>query len=243
MRHSLLTLACLLVACAVLAAPAPISREKELLGTTWSQKVNPDGDCHFVADKDALIIEIPGKDHDLWPKDKRMNAPHLLKEVEGDFDLQVRVEVAPVVSEKSTAVKRAAFVAAGLILIPTDRNVIRHEFGFSREWGDLKAYVGAHNLFKTGGAGRVFRTEGGNAWPLPAKFSKVWLKLERRGNELHPFASADGKEWGAVNPHGTPMPARVKVGVVAFSTSSKPFKARFDQWKLTPIPAKDKKRD
>src|SRR5262245_63307451 len=102
MRRSILALACVGLTCAALGAPAPSKRDSTLLVTTWSEQVDPDKDCKFVKDGDALVIEIPGKDHDLWPRDRQMNAPRLLKEVEGDFDVQVRVCVKAKVSEKST---------------------------------------------------------------------------------------------------------------------------------------------
>ncbi len=58
----------------------------------WDKPVDPDGDCKFLVGKNTLFIEVPGKDHDLGVDRGVMNAPRMLREVEGDFTAQVRVD-------------------------------------------------------------------------------------------------------------------------------------------------------
>lgn len=70
----------LLMAYTVLAAPAPED--------SWD-RVDPDHDCKFHIEDGKVTIELPGGDHDINPKRKRFNAPCLLREVEGDFLVQV----------------------------------------------------------------------------------------------------------------------------------------------------------
>ena len=73
-----------LLVCSITAAPAP-----EPWRAYWEKPVDPLGDCRFDKDWDKLTITVPGIDH-VWDK-KTSTAPCLLREVEGDFVVQVRV--------------------------------------------------------------------------------------------------------------------------------------------------------
>src|SRR4051794_6272305 len=79
-----------LFAAAVLAAPAPRPRPPTPWVTGWDKPVDPSGDCRFDRDGDRLTISVPGKGHEL-NYERPMTAPQLLRDVEGDFDVQVRV--------------------------------------------------------------------------------------------------------------------------------------------------------
>src|SRR5947209_9057939 len=57
----------------------------------WGTAIDPDGDCKFTVAKDALTITVPGTDHALCIEQNRMNAPRVLRSVEGDFICQVKV--------------------------------------------------------------------------------------------------------------------------------------------------------
>ena len=72
MIRSVFSLALLLIACAVLAAPAP-----DLFKSGWGNPVDPDRDCKIKRDKGALIIEMPGTYHDYAPSRKCVNAPRM----------------------------------------------------------------------------------------------------------------------------------------------------------------------
>jgi hypothetical protein len=50
----------LLIASAVLAAPAPKDG--------WDRPIDPDNDCKIVIKDGTVTIEVPGGDHDLSPK-------------------------------------------------------------------------------------------------------------------------------------------------------------------------------
>src|SRR5262249_48178441 len=59
----------------------------------WSDVVNPDGDCKFYHDEssDRVTIGVPGTPHVLSAEIGRLNAPRLLRAVQGDFEVYVRV--------------------------------------------------------------------------------------------------------------------------------------------------------
>ena len=108
MSRPLCAVAFFLTACAVVAAPVPADRPWI---TGWDKAVDPDMDCKFTRDKEALTIEAPGKDHDLGVERGLMNSPRLLRDVEGDFTAQVRVGGDFRPSSESTTNERIPFVA------------------------------------------------------------------------------------------------------------------------------------
>jgi hypothetical protein len=110
MNRSLCVASCFLTACAVVAAPVPADQPWI---TGWNDSVDPDKDCKFIRDKDTLTAEAPGKDHDLAIERGLMNSPRLLRDVEGDFVAQVRLDGAFQPSNESTTSARIPFVGAG----------------------------------------------------------------------------------------------------------------------------------
>lgn len=110
----------LLAAYAVLDASAPKDG--------WEPPIDPDHDCKLDIKDGTVAIELPGGVHDLNPYRKRFNAPRLLREVEGDFVVQVRVSGSFRPSAKSSMDGEDSCVAAGLIVIPADKDYIRLEY-------------------------------------------------------------------------------------------------------------------
>lgn len=228
----------LLIACTVLAAPAPKD--------AWGQPIDSDKDCKFDIKDDTVTMELPGGDHDLSPKRKCFNAPRLLRDVEGDFVIQVRVRASFRPSAKSSLGGEDPRVSAGLVLIPIDENFIRLEYQGYRRKGEQ------HNDF-------VVRMRGGQLGmnmelgfmpgnpspsglkrnppkkkPPPAHEEQVFLRFERQGNNIRKTVSLDGEMWEPTFTWDSKgLPNKFKVGLAAYSTSTEPFKVRFDQFKLT----------
>src|SRR5215472_13005840 len=75
----------LLMTYSSLAASAPAPKD------SWDRPIDPDRDCKFEIKDGTVTIELPGGDHELDPKRNRLNAPLLLRDVEGDFAIQVHV--------------------------------------------------------------------------------------------------------------------------------------------------------
>lgn len=247
MRASILPLLFLLAGCAQQDVTStstpdeevPLTLDTAILGTTWSEQLDPDRDCKFRTGQGWLVIEMPGNDHDLRPEGKKANAPRLLKEVEGDFDAQVRVQVPTKLSEESAAEGQPAYVCAGLLLV-LDNSLIRFEFGRSRESGRGTYWV-EHNFHAIGRIGSIWGTP-------PKEVDTFWLRLERRGSRLRSQYGADGERWSTIYPNYERTffalkKAKVKIGLFAASTSSEPFTPRFDHWKLTPVIVQQAKGD
>jgi regulation of enolase protein 1 (concanavalin A-like superfamily) len=224
MNRSILSVAYLLCACIVLAAPAPANVPWV---TGWDKPVDPDKDCKFIRDKDTLTIEVPGKDHDLGIERGLMNSPRLLRDVEGDFVAQVRVSGTFKPSQNSTSNERLPFVGAGLLLMADERTYIRLERAALQFQGDVKTY-----------ANWELREDGkwvqaGEATVAPLEDKETYLRLERQGDKLRASVSHDGKEWKEIKPLEVRLPAKLKIGVAAGGTSMDVFAPRFDQFRLT----------
>lgn len=242
MRHHSCVLFPFLSACAVLAAPAP--------KVNW-QSVDPDHDCKIVIKDNTITMELPGGDHEFAPKRKHFNAPRLIREIEGDFRVQVRVCASFCPSTKSTVEDEDPRVTAGLILIPTAENCIRLEYKAYRRKGKLCE-------------GPSFRMRGEqmwnmhvDGWELPweqqirkGNEARIYLRLDRRGNTIYRFLSPDGEKWyagsdtrpgtGTVSVEFPVFPAKLKVGLAAYSNSTEQFKVRFGEFKLIRREKKDK---
>jgi regulation of enolase protein 1 (concanavalin A-like superfamily) len=224
MCRALCALAWLALTCAAFAAePDP---EPNSFRSGWDSPIDPDKDCKFRLVGGGLTIEVPGKDHDLSIERKLMNSPRLLRDVEGDFVVRVRVGGGFVPSKTSTTNQRIPFVGAGLVLMAGEKTYIRLERAAMRLRGELKTF-----------ANWELRQDGkwvlaGNGAVCPLKEKQTWLRLERKGDQLLGSVSEDGEKWTELKPLGLKLPARVKVGVAAGSTSTETFSPRYDRFSL-----------
>jgi regulation of enolase protein 1 (concanavalin A-like superfamily) len=197
-RFAVLLLCALLAVAGGVAAPAPLSRPSEVWSTGWDRPVDPVGDCRFERKGDKLTLTVPAREG-------RKTPPRLLRDVEGDFVVQVRV---------CPSGHRAGLVLTGGLIL----------FCFERSDGPVPLVV--TNLRKT----RSYREGPPLAKPaylqltrqddlLRVAYSedgKAWIYLRTR------FVIK-------------PLPQGLKVGVVAEATAEGTFKAVFDQWKLSPL--------
>jgi hypothetical protein len=223
--------------CAAFAVPLG-PRDGLRFQAGWEKAIDPDGDCRFIYDKESLTIELPAKDHDLDPDRGRTNAPCVLREVEGDFVVQVRLGGDFKPSGRSTSPDRPPFVAAGLVLTSGDTTFLAT---YAVEGGRDQR---PHGAFRMMDAGRHLHVNGeqdarGPAWTLTGDGGPVYLRLQRRGDEFLASLGPDGVKWTDLLRVIIKLPARVKVGLAACTTSTEPFKPRFDQLRLT----NEKKRD
>lgn len=226
MTRSLCVLPALMLAYTTLAAPAP---QPKPFVSGWGKPVDPDRDCKFTRDKGALIIEIPGSNHEYNPRRGELNAPRLFRErdIEGDFAKQVRVQIDCRPSIQSTVEGQPTFVATGfLVILPDHASLacIRMEFGVSRKDSGEDRYAALIKWNHEKVQGGPFFLE--NGWKREA-----YLKLERQGGDLTFSISLDGEKWKGL---GVTVGIRekLKVGLAAYSTSTEPSKVRFDQLKL-----------
>jgi hypothetical protein len=248
----------------------------------WGNPIDPDKDCKIKRDKDTLTIEMPGSDHDYDPLRKRLNAPRLLSELAGEFDLQVRVRIDYRPTAQSTVKGQPSFVSAGFLLIYPDGLKFpggldicnRLDFAISQQGSRPDSYAVAPWLVQprrnnpepkgmTADSYAVmknwvptlrrdrewdYRTpklrmnrmweRGWQDWPLAEKAKYAHLRLEHREGWSCLYISPDGEKWTRLD-YLRSLPAKGKLALAAFSTSTEPSKVVFDQLKL----ARGKKKE
>jgi regulation of enolase protein 1 (concanavalin A-like superfamily) len=196
----------------------------------WDKPIDPNHDCTFIAGKNRLRIELPAKDHDLGAERGVMNAPRMLRDVEGDFTAQVRVDgdFAPV--GPSTAAGHVPFVGAGLVVMVNDRTYLRLERAAAVFNGASKAaaYINLEWRFNA-----ILKALDGSKAAI-AEDKPTYLRIGRVSGKVFAAVSQDGQTWIALPTLGLALPfPTVKVGVAAGTSSAAPFQPRFDGFQLT----------
>jgi hypothetical protein len=178
---------------------------------------------------------VPGTDHDFDRLRDLFNAPRLLRDIEGDFVMQVRVRIDGRPLAQSTAEGQPSSVAAGFLIILPDESCSRLEYGTRLHGREAEGYAAMKERPAIGGQGNFIWDGHWKNWPLAAKAEYAHLRLERRGNTLYPSLSPDGRKWTPLNGGlgMEKMPERLKVGLAAYSISAEPSKVHFDQFKLS----------
>lgn len=250
MARTLSLLFCSLLISFALAAPVPKARDEAFRQAPWGRPIDPDKDCQFAFTKGSVTIALPGKPHDYDPDSGRTNAPRLLRAVEGDFLAEVRVRGEWQAAGKEDRHSVSPSVTAGLLLVgqKEGQGCFRAAFG-TYLWNQRQLALAVVGVSRPGpsptsywyGTGPELRP-----WARGAT-GAAYLRMERRGDEVSCSISADGKRWQPLSPHkldpreeGEPFRFRgaARVGVAAFTTSTKPAKVTFDNFKLTPLKAK-----
>jgi regulation of enolase protein 1 (concanavalin A-like superfamily) len=222
-------------AAGLLAAPAPFPRPPRAPRVWldgWDKPVDPVGDCLFERKGDRLTIIVPGPGHGLDEHgDDRLNAPRLMRDVAGDFIVQVRVggSFGPPGRDGNHERHQAG------ILVLFGANRVSHFRGVRPSKEGLYQYLG-------GGFWNGTRPQGHSYFdPVTPLGQTVVLRLERRGQRLILKVSPNRGVWktsACSDRADFHLPQRLKVGVFAESTAGGTLMAVFDQFKLTPLGGK-----
>lgn len=276
LNRSLCVFVVLLLVYAALAAPAPDPSAKG-----WGNPIDPDRDCKIRRDGSALNVEMPGIDHDYDPFRKRTNAPRILREIDGEFDLRVRVRIDCCRSAQSTVKGQPSCVSAGFLMIfPDADDTCCSVFCMRLDFGILQQKVGTQDfpvepllanpqienasrkgigedgcvLWKDWGfevkvsethektidrermkQGRpLILDRGWRDWPIPKEANCLYLRMKQGEKRITFFMSPDGEKWTKLISCAPTLPAKSKVGLAAYTTSTQPSKVRFDRLKFTP---------
>jgi hypothetical protein len=185
------------------------------------------GDCKFERKGGRLTIKVPGRRHELSFWQDRLNAPRLLRQVEGDFVIQVRVGGL----FRPTGQRLGNGHRAGIVLL-FGKNAATLLRGTNSIDGKLRDYL----------EGGFFKPEATREDsfhdPVTPLGTTVFLRLERLGHLILLKTSQDGKTWKTkLNSFWMffHLPDKLKVGVVAESTAEGVLQAEFDHFELTPL--------
>ena len=196
------------------------AREKR----NWGDAVDPDGDCKFELEprEDKVRIIVPGKTHILSAEIGRVNAPRILRDIKGDFDVSVRVAGTSHPGGKATTTVYPPYHGAGLLIWQDQENYVRLEIA-----ADHPARQGCA-LTSTSSTARTA------PWPLQAASNNAdgsnHLRLKRRGDEIFASFGPDGVRWTSFLSSDRPAQRPPEVGVTAINSSTKPLTAEFERF-------------
>jgi serine/threonine protein kinase/regulation of enolase protein 1 (concanavalin A-like superfamily) len=197
--------------------PTQASRQK----VDWGDFVDPDGDCQLELDQrdGRLRIVTPGKTHILSAEIGYLNAPRLLRDIKGDFDVTVRVAGTSHPGGKPTTTNYPPFHGAGILVWQDEANYVRLEIAADVQHGKPRPYVNFE-----------YRKEGALAVSSGLKNSdgSNYLRLKRRGDEIVASFGPDGLRWTSFSPLSAKLNQRLQVGVAAINSSTKPLTAELE---------------
>lgn len=209
---------------------SPTDRKVATQFLAWGEVINPAGDCLFFEEGDRLSIVVPGnRVHDLNPQPGlNFDAPRVLKEVAGDFEAQLTVLPFPrPPSVPSLTPLRKPYIGAGFtVWQDRDRFVrfVRASMPTSREGAP---YVHSEQ-FEEG------KRVSHKAVSIPD--GPVRLRVRRLGNTLQLALKSDGETWTELATLNDPvLPQTVQLGVLATSSLSEAFTARFEKFSVQPL--------
>ncbi len=205
----------------VRAQGSPGVEEKGVELAGWGQMIDPDKDCEIKDQMKSLRITVPGTRHDLVGVQGRMNAPRVIREVEGDFVVTVKVVGDFRPGGKSTNPKGVPFNGTGILVWSDADNFIRLERAAVARGPRLNTYVSFEEF--EGGANGASHSE-------VMKGGDCWVRMERKGSRIHGSISFDGTTWKQLKPIDTVWPTTLKVGVTAVNSSSLPFSVAFEEF-------------
>ena len=189
--------------------------EEAPAGWTWTDPV-PEGEpIRYDAAGNSLKFTVP-TGRDLYGVNQ--SAPRLVKAVDGDFQIEVRVKLDP----------REDYQGAGILVYAGPERYLRFERGFGGVGGGTN---GLRMDVRTGPNYRAVTTPE----DAPTEAASVEIKLLRSGNVFTAFwRPNEDSEWKEVGEYEADYPASVEVGVIACNTG-KPVPVEFSGLKLAPV--------
>jgi regulation of enolase protein 1 (concanavalin A-like superfamily) len=198
----------------------------------WGQVIDPDGDCTITPESGKVTITVPGTTHDLSSYHsiyKKRNAPRILREVDGDFTVEVKVSGAFDPGQAATLPETDPFNGAGLLLWANDENFLRLERNVWTTSHD--SHSSYEPLFEYWKDDKDLTPDTTSTKPFFEGMS-MYLRLTRQGDQIRAAVSKDGTHWTKTNSTTVQFPHSIKVGVDAINTSKQPFTVEFADFKF-----------
>lgn len=220
----------LLVPVASVAAPIPKGTDADRLKKLFGTPVDADKACTFeLIEGDRLRVRAPASHQTQIPFTDLVNVPRVVREVEGDTVLRVKLSDAidPDAGPGLGAVARIATAGAGLVI--SDGNGTRVLFYQRRSRRNGKWATGL-----------VFS----RAWPeyyeicprqAPGDEAVTHLRLIVRAGRVTAESSRDGKAWNQVIAKDVPLTGKMNAGVFVLQHTNKRYEAIFDDLTSTPL--------
>lgn len=196
----------------------------------WGRWQDPDRDCRTKIENGKLLVWVPGTAHDLSVEQNKMNAPMVLQDAQGDFDVEVKLSGTFTPGE-ATVQGRTPYQGAGLVMAADNRNYIRLE---------RAVYVGndrqGHHYvnFEVRLNGQISRIGQSTDFPVPENVP-VTLRLRRRGNQVQGQVNVNGQNWEQVGLKTFSTEAKMMAGLAAVNATNAPLTVQFENIKVTPV--------
>ena len=200
----------------------------------WGDVLDPGKDASIRLEGDQLAITVPGGLHELRPAPRKMNAPRVMRDVEGNFEVSVKIS-APFDSAtgRDSAEEPAnSGFGAGLLIWQDERNFIE--------------FYRVANVPETPGRKNEFALEywmdgKSTGWTRTAEPRDIserdyWLRLARRGDKLKAEVSPDGENWADLGTIPVRLSSRMRLGVLVSNGSKEPYEAHFSNLRQKAIP-------
>ena len=193
----------------------------------WGQVIDPVGDCTFRHENGAFTIKVPGQYHDLWPIQGKVNAPLVLRDVAGDFTIDVLVKEVTK-AEPDTVLpamaSTASFHAGSLVIWQDAKNFVRFDRTDMNKSGRATTACYLH----------IFQDGARTAELAPAVPDRAThLRLTRKGDRVTAAYSQDGaKTWRSLAEQKVKLADKLKAGVSALNNTSRENVVRFANLKV-----------
>ena len=165
----------------------------------------------------------PGQD--LWHGSSgNLDAPRLLLKTEGDFSAECRIRLSPDMKEHG-----------GLIVWKSPQSFVRLEktSGPHAFRGDVRFERHVDSVFSLVGRGTGVDKRMSQLGPMSVRFTELYLRLERKGNQFSGYASPDGVRWLSCGQTNVGMGDPVEVGLHTLCPGNiPPTLTRFEYFRL-----------
>jgi regulation of enolase protein 1 (concanavalin A-like superfamily) len=228
-------IACLVLAPAWAAAkPLRPNPERELLEKHWGLAVDPERDSTFRADRDGLRITVPGKPRVMSVEIGKTNAPRVLREIVGDFSVEVKVSGAFPADARCLIEGRWPYHGAGLLVWQDEKNYVRLERAHMHLPSGLWRCYPGWELRQDGKMVRGWQPSDG----LLDEAKAAYFRIARSAGVLTGSYSQDGKDWRELPQLQIDFGKQVRVGVEALQNTPTGFEALFEGFKFRAAPEK-----
>jgi regulation of enolase protein 1 (concanavalin A-like superfamily) len=202
----------------------------------WGRAINLSADSVFLAEGGRLTIAVPGTEqpHGLSSELGSASAPLAVQPVKGDFVITVKVDGRFQPGDVATERQRSAYMGAGLVVFADASNYVTLVRA-ALQWPGEQPQPYINFEIRVDGQLEKFGQTGD--FPLDPD-QPVWLRLERKGDQMLGAMSQDGVTWT----YGQPKQLRneswnqnaMLAGVAAISNSLAPFTPSYTDLAVQP---------